>query len=154
MGPCCFLLCLIQLFKAQSLHVKLHAFSPFFSLLRSLPHLYVFALSAYSNASLVCVSGSSAWPSCQNSPPSKFSPGCYLSNTSNTNTRLTNIPCKMFSLPLYMQYVNNEREYIIPKENVLYISVIFWMCILCAFECVCMYVCVWLSVSSIVLYTK
>lgn len=31
-GPCRFLLCLIQLFKVQSLHVKLHAFSPSFSL--------------------------------------------------------------------------------------------------------------------------
>lgn len=110
MGPCCFLLCLIQLFKAQSLNVKLHAFSPFFSLPRSSPYLYVYALSAYSNASVVCVSGSSAWPSCQNSPLSYFSPGCHLSNTSNTNTRLTNIPCKMFSLPLYMQYVNNEKR--------------------------------------------
>lgn len=79
-GPCRFLLCLIQLFKAPCLHVKLHGFSPFFSLACSLSHLYVYALSAYSDASLACASKSKAWPSCQNSPLSHSSPGCYLSN--------------------------------------------------------------------------
>lgn len=65
--PRCFLLCLIQLFKAPPLHVKLHAFSPFFFLPCSSSHLYVYALSAYSYASLAHICESKARPSCQSS---------------------------------------------------------------------------------------
>lgn len=73
-GPHCFLLCLIQLFGAAPLHVKLHAFFlflfPFF--LRFLSHLHVYALNAYSNVPLACISESKARPSQHNSLQSSY----------------------------------------------------------------------------------
>lgn len=148
-GPCCCLLCLIQLFKAQYLHVKLHAFPPSLSLLCSLSHLYVYASSAYSYASLVCVSESKAWPSCQNSLLSYSSPAHYLSNkpmsyscSSNARLLIANAVKHMFPFTFYTQHVKNERRiyYTIHLRE----SIISW----------CMWVCFFVLMFISILSTK
>lgn len=111
MGPLCFLLCLIQHLKGQSLHFKLHAFSPFFSLPCSLSHLYVYASSAYSNALQSCVwmKGLAELPALPTVEFPTMNATCPTSPL--INTKLTNTPFAIYLLStFYERCVNNWRE--------------------------------------------
>lgn len=94
-GPRCFLLCLIQLFKAPPLHVKLHAFSPFYSpslLFISFICICIERLQQCFTSTHLWIKG---WAELPELPTIIFLFECYLRNKptscpSNPNTRLTN----------------------------------------------------------------
>lgn len=92
-GPRCFLLCLIQLFKAPPLHVKLHFFSPFFFMLFiSFICICIERLQLRFTSTHLWIKG---WAGLPKLAAVIFLPEWYLqskpaSSPSNTNTRLTN----------------------------------------------------------------